>query len=102
MYLEKLNWPPTNQRFKQGVTTTVFKFVQNKCSSFLNEIFRPTENIRTNTKNSYLKSHFSRTSTGQSSLSYIGHEEFQKLSNSNTFKHNRKHYYLNDLFMKFW
>ena len=60
MYLEKLNWLPTNQRFKQGVTTTVFKFVQNKCSSFLNEIFRPTENIRTNTKNSYLKSHFSR------------------------------------------
>ena len=79
IHLEKLNWLPINQRFKQGVMNTVFEFVQNKCSSYLNEIFRPTENIRTNTRNSCLKPYFSKTSTGRSSLSYIGHAEFQKL-----------------------
>ena len=29
----------------------VFKFVKNKCQSYINEIFRPAENIRINTRN---------------------------------------------------
>ena len=36
-HLEKLNWLPIDQRFKQSVTSTVFKFVQNKAQPSLYE-----------------------------------------------------------------
>ena len=72
-HFEKLNWLSTNQRFKQGVTHTVFK-----CPAYMNKIFMPTENTRTNTRNSCLKAYFSKTNTVQNGLSYIGHAEFQK------------------------
>ena len=32
-----------------------FKFAQNKCPTYMNKVFRPAENIRINTRNSYLK-----------------------------------------------
>ena len=54
-HFQKLNWLPINQRFKQCATSTIFKFVQNKCSAYMNEVFRLPENIRINTRNSYLK-----------------------------------------------
>ena len=38
-HFEKLNWPQINQSFKQCVTTTVFKFDQNKCPAYMNEVF---------------------------------------------------------------
>ena len=50
-HFEKLNWVPVNQRFKQCVTSTVFKFVQNKFPSYMNEDFRPAETTRINTRN---------------------------------------------------
>ena len=71
---DKLNWLPINQRFQQCVTSAVFKFVQNKCPAYMNEVFRPTENMRINTRNRFLKLNhpFRKTSTGQKGLSYIG------------------------------
>ena len=54
-HFHKLNWLPINQRFQQCVTSTVFKFVQNKCPAYMNEVFRPAENMRINTRNSFLK-----------------------------------------------
>ena len=36
----KLNCLPINQRFQQCVTSTGFKFVQNKCPVYMNEVFR--------------------------------------------------------------
>ena len=59
-HFQKLNSLPINQRFKQCVTSTVFKFVQNKYPAYMNEVFRPAENKRINTRNSYLKSSFSK------------------------------------------
>ena len=73
----------------------------------MNEVFRPAENMRINTRNSFLKLNhpFWKTSTGQKGLSYIGPaiwnripEIIKKTRNLNTFKHKMKHYYLNDLF----
>ena len=32
-HFHKLNWLPINQRFQQCVTSTVFKFVKNKCAA---------------------------------------------------------------------
>ena len=54
-HISKLNWLQINQRFKQCVTFTVFKFVQNKCPAYMNEVFRPAANVRINTRSSYLK-----------------------------------------------
>ena len=77
-----------------------------KCPAYMNEVFRLTENIRINTRNSFLKlSHpFKKTSTGQKGLSYIGPaiwnripEVLKKTKKLNTFKHKTKHYYLNNL-----
>ena len=80
-HFEKLNWLLINQRFKQSVTSTVFKFVQNKCTAYMNEVFRTAENIRINTRKSCLK---------------LNHP-FRKTNNLNTFKFKMKHHYLNDL-----
>ena len=72
----------------------------------MNEVFRPAENIRINTRNSFIKLNhpFRNASTGQKGLSYIGpaiwtriSEILKKTENFNTFKHKMKHYYLNDL-----
>ena len=54
-HFEKLNWLPINERFKQSVTSTVFKFVQNLCPAYKNGVFIQAENIRINMRNSYLK-----------------------------------------------
>ena len=105
-HFQKRNWLPINQSFKQCVTSTKFKFVQSKCLAYMNEVFRPAENLRINTRNSYLKLNhpFQKNSTGQNGLSYIGSaiwnrnpEILKKTKNLNTFKHKMKDYYLNDL-----
>ena len=61
----KLNWLTINQSFQQCVTSTVFKFVQNKCPAYMNEVFRSAENMTINTRNSFLKLNhpFRKTST---------------------------------------
>ena len=102
----KLNWLPINQRSQQCVTSAVFKFVQNKCPAYMNEVFRSAENMRINKRNTSLNLNhpFRKTSTGQKGLSYIGPaiwniipEIIKKTRNLNTFQHKMKHYYLNDL-----
>ena len=44
-----------NSKVQKCFTCTVFKFAQNKCLTYMNKVFRPAENIRINTRNSYLK-----------------------------------------------
>ena len=104
-HFQKLNWLHINQKFKNCVTSTVFKFVQNKCPAYM-KVFRPTRNIRINTRNSCFKlSHpLRKTSTGQNGLSYIRPalwnripDNLKKTKNFNTCKHNMKEYCLNDL-----
>ena len=91
-----MNWLPINQRFIKFVTATVFKFVQNKCPAYMNDVFGPAENMRINTRNSFLKLNhpLRKTSTRQKGLSYIGPaiwnripKMFKKTRNLNTFKH---------------
>ena len=50
------------------------KICSNKCPTYLNDVFWQAENIIINMRNSYLNlsDSFWKTSTGQSSLSYIG------------------------------
>ena len=72
----------------------------------MNEVIRPAEGITINKRNSYLKLNhrFRKTSAGQNGLFYTGHaiwnrisEILKKTENLNTFKHNMKNYFLNDL-----
>ena len=68
-------------------------------------IFKRAENIRINTRNSYLKLSypFRKTSTGQNGLSYIEPaiwnripEISKKIKNLNSFKHKMEDYYMYD------
>ena len=68
----------------------------------MNEVFRPAENIRIKTRNSYLKLNhpFRKTSTEQSSLSCLFWTKFQKFGrkpNIWILSTKIKHYHLNDL-----
>ena len=64
----------------------------------MNVVFRPAENMRINTRNSFLKLNhpFRKTSTGQKGLSYIGPdiwnripETIKKTRNLNNFENIR-------------
>ena len=37
--LGTLNWLPVSERFNQCINSIVFKYVNNQCPSYLNEIF---------------------------------------------------------------
>ena len=91
-HFQRLNQLPINQRFKQYVNTAVFKLVQSESPSSVK--FSDQLKISITTRNSYLKlgDPFRKTSTGQSSLSYIGPafwdripEILKKTKNFNTF-----------------
>ena len=80
---QKLNWLPINQRFKQCVSSTIFKFAQNKYQAYMNEVFRSNENIRINTRICYLKLSYPFRKTGTSKtactiLDLLFGAEFQK------------------------
>ena len=46
---EILNWLPVTERFNQCINSIVFKYVNNQCSNYLNEVFQtdPENNIQT-------------------------------------------------------
>ena len=99
-----INWLPTKERFHQCVNAITFKFVNENCPFYLNEIFEFAPQCRIDTRNSFSKLNhpFRKTNTGQKTLSYIGSslwnnlpETIKKTNNLNTFKHNVKSLYLN-------
>ena len=99
---DKINWLPIDDRFNQCASSKVFKFFQEKCPSYMSEIFYPSGTSRIGTRTSYLKliQPSRRTSLGQRSLSYQGPVIWNKLPDSvkqsssvNSFKHNLKSHY---------
>ena len=66
-----INWLPTKERVHQCINAITFKFVNNSCSFYLNEIFEFAPHCRIKTRNSSarLKHSFRKTTTGQKSLS---------------------------------
>ena len=102
---KNINWLPITNRFQQCVNTSVYKYFNNTCPTYMSEILTP-DNMCINTRNSYKKliQPFCKTNTGQNSLSYLGPafwnnlpESIKKLENINTFKHKLKEYYLDQL-----
>ena len=103
---ERLNWLPVTYRFKQCVNAVAFKYFNEHCPNYLNEIF--DVNIKNNfqLRGSFrkLKCPFRKTNTSQLALSYIGPTFWNKTpytlkrtKNLNTFKHSLKRYFLNKL-----
>ena len=96
---ETLNWLPGTERFTQYINSIVFKYVNNQCPNYLNEVFQtaPENNIQTRGSFLKLKCPFHKTNAGQMALSYIGptiwiktHDTLKQTKNRNTFNHNFK------------
>ena len=93
-------------RFKQCVNTIVFKYFNDQCPNHLNEVFDVAVENNFQLRGSFqnLKCQFRKTNTDQLALSYIGPTFWNKIpdtlkctKNLNTFKHNFKKYFLNEL-----
>ena len=103
---EIVNWLPVNERFDQCIYSIVFKYVNNQCSNYLNEVFQtaPENNIHSRGSFLKLKCPFRKTKAGQMALSYIGPIIWSKTpdmlkgtNNLNTFKHSLKEHYLKEI-----
>ena len=99
----RINWLNVNDRFEQCCCSHVFKFINKKSPSYMNDIFQKADTMRNNTRSSFLrlKQPFRKTNQGQNCLSYVGpsiwnklSEKVKKTANLNTFKHNLKKHYL--------
>ena len=92
-------------RFKQCVNAIVFKYFNKQCPNYLNEVFHVAIENNFQLRGSFqkLKCPFRKTNTGLRPLSYIGATFGIKLRTLkctkilNTFKHNLKKYFLNEL-----
>ena len=93
-------------RFKQCVNTIVFKYFNEQCPNYLNEVFDVAVENNYQLRGSFqkLKCPFHKTNTGQPALSYIGPtfwnktpDKLKRTKNLNTFKHNLKKCFLNEL-----
>ena len=101
-----LNWLPVTERFNQWINSIVFKYVNDQCPNYLNEVFQtaPENNIQTRGSFLMLKCPFRKTNAGQMALSYIGPticsktpDTLKLTKNLNTFRHNLKEQYLKEL-----
>ena len=50
-----MNWLPVTERFNQCINTIVFKYVNNQCLNYLNEVFQTALENNIQTKESFLK-----------------------------------------------
>ena len=103
---EILNWLPVTERFNQCINSVVFKYVNNQCPNYLNEVFQTAPENNNQTRGSFLKIKcpFCKTNIGQMAQPYIGPTIWSKTpdmlkgaNNLNTFKHNLKKHYLQEL-----
>ena len=71
---ETLNWLPVNERFNQCINSFVFKYVNNQCPNYLNDVFptAPGNNIQTRGSFLTLKCPFRKTNAGKMALPYVG------------------------------
>ena len=94
-HFDKISWLPIDQRFKQCLSTSAFKFFCEMCPQYVNEIYRTTNQNNTVTRNSSLKlfQPLRTKALSQKCLSYLGSfiqnslpDDFKLSNNVNTFK----------------
>ena len=100
---ESINWLPVYIRVHQCINAITFKFVDNACSHYLNEVYEYVPQCRIESRIDFakLKVLFRKTNMVQKGLSYIGLSLWnniprftKKHSVLNNFKHNLKKNYL--------
>ena len=52
---ETLNWLPVTERFNQCINSIVFKYVNDQCPNYLNEVFQTAPENNIQTRGSFLK-----------------------------------------------
>ena len=64
---ETINWLPIKERYNQSVNSIVFKYFDNQCLHYLNEVFIKALDASSSLRNSYqkLQQTFRKTNTGQ-------------------------------------
>ena len=99
----ELNWLNVHDRYLQFIVSDIFKFYNNQCPDYFNEVFCPVDDngVATRCCNKKLKLPFCKSKLGMQSLSYVGPSTWNKLSDNiktttsvNCFKHNIKKYFL--------
>ena len=70
----QLNWLNVHNRFLQFIVSDIFKFQNDQCPDYFNEIFCPAgeNSVITRSSNKKLKLPFRKTKLGIQSLSYVG------------------------------
>ena len=103
---ESINWLAVNKRFHQCINPITFKFVNNAYPHYLNGVYEyaPQYRIESITIFAKLKVSFWKTNMEQNDLSYIDPPlwnnqpgSLKKTTILNTFKHNLKKQYLDNL-----
>ena len=98
---------PIKGRYNQCINSIAFKYLDNQCPHYLNEVFMKAPESSSSLRNSYqkLQQPFPKTNTGQNALSFIGPALWNKVPkeikrtilNLNAIKHNFKELYLKEL-----
>ena len=100
---EQINWINVDDRVKQVILCSIFKFFDKTCPKYMSEMFSIANVLNINTRSSTLRlvQPKRKTNAGLNSLSYVGPSYWNKLSgflkqsdNLNTFKHNLKKNFL--------
>ena len=102
----ELNWLNVHDRYLQFTDSDIFKFYNNQCPDYFNEVFCPADDngVATPSCNKKLKLPSRKSKLGMQSLSYVGPSTWNKLPNNlkiaisiNCFKHDIKKYFLKKL-----
>ena len=102
----ELNWLNVHDRYLQFVVSDIFKFYNNQCPDYFNDVFCPVDDngVATRFCNKKLKLPSCKLKLGMQSLSYVGLSTWNKLPNNlktatrvNCFKHDIKKYFLKKL-----
>ena len=108
-HFDKISWLPIDQRFKQCLSTSVFKFFSEMCPQYMNKIYTITNQNNTVTTNSSLKLFqlLRNKALSQKCLFYLGlfiwnglPDDVKLSNNVNTFKHKVKKTFLTLLWEK--
>ena len=103
---EKINWLSIHERVSQCSLCSIYKFFTKNCPNYFDEIYVPLKTNGVHKRSSYQKLNVphQKTNVGQKALSYVGPLLWNNLNKTlktstslNTFKHNIKKHYFNEL-----
>ena len=102
----ELNWLNVHDRYLQFIVFDIFRFCNNQCPNYFNEVFWPVDDngLATRSCNKKLKLPFRKSKLGMQSLSYVGPSTWNKLPNNlkiatnlNCFKQGIKKFFVKKL-----